>query len=56
MHGKRSVSGISKVSDVAVVPAKAFGSDIHVRLSYAVSRDRIEAGLKRIADFVANCE
>ena len=41
--------------NVAVVPAKAFGSDVHVRLSYAVSRDRIEAGLRRIADFVAEC-
>ncbi len=41
---------------VAVVPANAFGSDIHVRLSYAVSRDRIERGLARIAEFVSECE
>ena len=42
--------------NVAVVPAKAFGSDIHVRLSYAVASERIETGLKRIAEFVAECK
>ncbi len=41
--------------NVAVVPAKAFGSDIHVRLSYATARERIEQGLKRIAEFVSEC-
>jgi len=41
--------------NVAVVPAKAFGSDIHVRLSYATARERIEQGLKRLAEFVAEC-
>ncbi len=42
--------------NVAVVPAEAFGSDVHVRLSYAVSQERIESGLKRIAEFVASLE
>ena len=37
---------------VAVVPAKAFGSDVHVRLSYAVSREQIEKGIARIGEFV----
>ncbi len=39
--------------NVAVVPAKAFGSDIHVRLSYAIASERIIEGLKRIAEFVS---
>ena len=38
---------------VAVTPGKAFGSDCHVRLSYATSRENIKEGLKRIADFVS---
>ena len=38
---------------VAVIPAKAFGTDAHVRLSYAASRQSIEIGMDRIADFVA---
>ncbi len=37
---------------VAVVPARAFGDDRYVRLSYAVSRDKITLGLARIAEFV----
>lgn len=37
---------------VAVVPANAFGDDRYVRLSYAVSRDKISLGLARIAEFV----
>jgi aspartate aminotransferase len=36
---------------VAVVPGEPFGSDDHVRLSYATSMERIEAGLKRIEQF-----
>ncbi len=38
---------------VAVTPGKAFGSDCHVRLSYATSREKIQEGLERIASFVA---
>ncbi len=37
---------------VAVVPGEPFGSDDHVRLSYATSMERIGAGLDRIAKFV----
>ena len=40
--------------NVAVVPGIAFGDDEVVRLSYATSRENIEKGLKRIADFVAS--
>jgi aspartate aminotransferase len=37
---------------VAVVPGIAFGADHFVRLSYATSRENIENGLERIAEFV----
>ena len=37
----------------AVIPGAAFGADDFVRLSYAVSRENIEKGIKRIAEFVA---
>ena len=41
---------------VAVVPARAFGDDRYVRLSYATSRDKIALGLARIAEFVKELE
>ena len=37
---------------VAVVPGTGFGSDCHVRLSYATSEEKIRKGIARIADFV----
>lgn len=39
---------------VAVVPGLGFGSDIHVRLSYATSMENIDRGLDRIAQFVGS--
>ena len=39
--------------NVAVVPGIAFGDDETIRISYATSRENIEKGLKRLADFVA---
>jgi len=33
---------------VAVVPGEPFGSDIHIRLSYATAMEAIERGLTRI--------
>ena len=36
-------------SHVAVVPGSGFGSDAHIRLSYATSMDKIKAGVARIA-------
>ncbi|WP_066684323.1 pyridoxal phosphate-dependent aminotransferase [Christensenella intestinihominis] len=36
----------------AVIPGAAFGADDFVRLSYAISRENIEKGIKRIAEFV----
>jgi len=38
---------------VAVVPGPAFGTQQHVRLSYATSREQIDEGLRRMAAFFA---
>ena len=55
--------GLKTVSDVAarllseahvvVVPGEAFGTDEHIRLSYAVSADVIDEGVKRMREFFA---
>jgi len=37
---------------VAVVPGEAFGTDQHIRLSYATSMKELERGLERIHEFV----
>ena len=36
---------------VAVVPGEAFGAPGHLRISYATSMDRIDEGLRRLAQF-----
>ena len=41
---------------VAVVPGTAFGTDKHVRVSYAMSQDTISRGIARIAHFVGKLE
>jgi aspartate aminotransferase len=38
---------------VAVVPGEAFGTNEHVRISYATSMTELERGLDRIAEFAA---
>jgi aspartate aminotransferase len=38
---------------VAVVPGEAFGTNEHIRISYATSMKELERGLDRIAKFVA---
>ena len=38
-------------TNVAVIPGKSFGSDKHVRFSFAASEKDIEEGMKRIADW-----
>jgi aspartate aminotransferase len=38
---------------VAVVPGEAFGTDRHVRISYATSMRELERGLERIHKFIA---
>ena len=55
--------GIKSASDLAarllseahvvVVPGEAFGTDAHIRLSYAVSGDVIDKGVQRLRDFFA---
>ncbi|MGV8059608.1 MAG: pyridoxal phosphate-dependent aminotransferase [Smithellaceae bacterium] len=40
-------------ANVATVPGAAFGSDNHIRLSYATSLKNIEEGLKRIKNAIA---
>ena len=62
LYGKRfngrKISGSMDVADmllekgVAVVPGIAFGDDECVRLSYAISKEDIAAGLDRIEEFV----
>jgi aspartate aminotransferase len=39
---------------VAVVPGEAFGTDRHIRISYATSMKELERGLDRIHNFIAN--
>ncbi len=41
-------------ANVAVVAGLGFGSDMHVRLSYATSMENIDRGLDRIAQFVGS--
>ncbi len=53
--------GIKSASDIAarllseahvvVVPGEAFGTDAHIRLSYAVSGDVIDKGIERMREF-----
>jgi len=38
---------------IATVAGEPFGSPGHIRLSYATSRERIEEGVKRLADALA---
>jgi aspartate aminotransferase len=38
---------------VAVVPGPAFGTQDHVRISYATSQEQIDEGLRRLKDFFA---
>jgi aspartate aminotransferase len=39
---------------LAAVPGAAFGSDNHIRLSYATSLENIEEGIKRIKNAISN--
>jgi aspartate aminotransferase len=55
--GLSSTDFASKLLDdqkVALVPGIAFGSDAHVRLSYACSMENIQKGLDRIEAFCAS--
>jgi aspartate aminotransferase len=57
--GKNGIPGSLQLSErllseahVAVVPGEAFGTDQHVRISYATSMVELERGLDRIHQFV----
>ncbi len=39
---------------VATVPGEAFGTNQHIRISYATSMDQLEKGLDRIEKFIGN--
>ena len=65
--GRRAESGIlqndAQIADwlleearVAVVPGSAFGAPGYLRFSFAVSLDRIAAGIERVADAVARLD
>ena len=41
-----------KEEQVATVPGEAFGTNAHVRISYATSMEQIAKGLDRIERFV----
>jgi aspartate aminotransferase len=41
---------------VVVVPGEAFGTDEHIRLSYAVSGDVIDKGVERIREYLAKLQ
>ncbi len=57
--GGRTVASSSQLAEVllekaqvAVVPGEAFGSDAHIRLSYATSMESLKKGLDRIDAFL----
>jgi len=43
-----------KVAHVAVVPGEAFGTNEHVRISYAASMEDLKEGLSRMRNFITN--
>jgi len=45
-----------KEAHVAVIPGEAFGSEAHVRLSFATSMERIEEGIRRIGQALGRLE
>ena len=58
--GKNSIANTMQFAErllaeahVAVVPGEAFGTDRHVRISYATSMKELERGLDRIHKFIA---
>jgi aspartate aminotransferase len=60
--GKKITSSVELIdylldkANVAAVPGGAFGSDDHIRLSYATSLMNIEEGLKRIKSAIAELD
>lgn len=57
IHGSMDVADMLLThKQVALTPGKCFGDDDAVRLSYALSKEDILAGLEKIAEFVRECE
>jgi aspartate aminotransferase len=57
--GKNGIGSMQQVAErllaeehVAVVPGEAFGTDRHVRISYATSMKELERGLERVHRFI----
>jgi aspartate aminotransferase len=62
-YGKKKISNSIEFTDflldvakVAVVPGIEFGSDYHIRISYATSMDDIKEGMKRIEESLKELE
>ena len=55
-----SISQVAKIllNDylIAVIPCTDFGFPNHIRLSYAISEDKIEKGMARLNDFLNKIE
>ena len=58
--GDQRIEGVEQLAEmllehahIAVVPGSAFGSDAHLRVSYAIPAKDIASGLDRLARFVA---
>jgi aspartate aminotransferase len=49
-------SFLLEAARIAVVPGIEFGSDAHIRLSYACSMEHIEQGMARMAAAVATLQ
>ena len=47
-------SALLQEAHVAVVPGEAFGTQEHIRISYAASMDELERGIERIRKFAAS--
>jgi aspartate aminotransferase len=47
-------AGLLKEAHVVVVPGEAFGTTEHIRLSYAVSHDVVDEGVKRMREYFAS--
>lgn len=53
INGSLSFADNALKKGIALIPGIAFGNDECIRLSYAISKEDIEEGIKRLAEFVA---
>jgi aspartate aminotransferase len=52
--GSEAASRLLREAGVVTVPGEAFGTEEHIRLSYATSMDQVEKGLERMKKFFAS--